>query len=83
VALTAAALLIDAIKAFAGREQDAPYVGPDQWLKSAPRTGGSWWPEWTRWLATKSGELCDPPQMGMRPSEDSSLPDAPGDYVHQ
>jgi polyhydroxyalkanoate synthase len=24
---------------------DAPYVGPDEWLKAAPRIEGSWWPE--------------------------------------
>ncbi len=32
------------------KQEDAPYVGPDEWLKAAPRTEGSWWPEWTRWL---------------------------------
>jgi polyhydroxyalkanoate synthase len=37
------------------KPEDAPYVGPDEWLKSAPRTEGSWWPEWTRWLAARSG----------------------------
>ena len=62
--------------------EDAPYIGPDEWLKSAPRTEGSWWGEWTRWLAAKSNELCEPPRMGTGPSDGSSLPDAPGDYVH-
>jgi polyhydroxyalkanoate synthase len=63
------------------KPEDAPYVGPDQWLKSAPRTEGSWWPEWTTWLAAKSGELCEPPQMGTGRTEAADLPDAPGDYV--
>jgi polyhydroxyalkanoate synthase len=63
------------------KPEDAPYVGPDQWLKSAPRTEGSWWPEWTTWLAAKSGELCEPPQMGTSRTEAADLPDAPGDYV--
>jgi polyhydroxyalkanoate synthase len=63
------------------KPEDAPYVGPDQWLKSAPRTEGSWWPEWTTWLAAKSGELCEPPQMGSGRTEAADLPDAPGDYV--
>jgi polyhydroxyalkanoate synthase subunit PhaC len=64
------------------KPEDAPYVGPDEWLKSAPRTEGSWWPEWTRWLTAKSGELCEPPRMGVGPS-DGGLLDAPGEYVRQ
>ncbi|MDA9435783.1 PHA/PHB synthase family protein [Bradyrhizobium sp. CCBAU 51627] len=58
---------------------DAPYVGPDEWLKLAPHIEGSWWPEWTRWLIAKSGEPCDPPPIGY--GDIGSLPDAPGDYV--
>jgi polyhydroxyalkanoate synthase len=58
---------------------DAPYVGPDEWLKLAPPVEGSWWLEWSRWLAARSGEPCDPPQIGL--GDASSLPDAPGDYV--
>ena len=59
---------------------DAPYVGPDEWLKLAPRVEGSWWPEWAGWLAARSGAPCDPPRIGFRDSSD--LPEAPGDYVH-
>jgi len=55
---------------------DAPYVGPDEWLKLAPHVEGSWWPEWAGWLAARSGVPCEPPQIG------SDLPDAPGDYVY-
>ena len=58
---------------------DAPYVGPGEWLKLAPHVEGSWWPEWTRWLIAKSGELCDLPPIGY--GDIDSLPDAPGDYV--
>ena len=47
------------------KPEDAPYVGPDEWLKAAPRAEGSWWPEWTRWLAARSGEPCEPPRMGV------------------
>jgi polyhydroxyalkanoate synthase len=61
---------------------DAPYVGPEEWLKTAPRTEGSWWPEWTKWLAARSGEPMPPPPMGVKPA-DTNLPDAPGDYVCQ
>ena len=65
------------------KPENAPYVGPDEWLKTAPRTEGSWWPEWTRWLAARSGEPCEPPRIGRGPVDGESLPDAPGDYVHQ
>ena len=61
----------------------APYVGPDEWLNVAPRTDGSWWPEWTRWLGARSGEPCDPPRMGVPGADAESLPDAPGDYVYR
>jgi len=61
-------------------KKDAPYVGPDEWLKAAPLVEGSWWPEWTRWLAARSGSLCEPPRMGIGTSH--GLPDAPGEYVH-
>lgn len=59
---------------------DGPFVGPDEWLKSAPHVEGSWWPEWSKWLAAHSGEPCDPPRIGL--DDGVSLPDAPGDYVH-
>jgi polyhydroxyalkanoate synthase subunit PhaC len=59
---------------------DAPFVGPDEWVKAAPRFEGSWWPEWTRWLTARSGEPCAPPRMGTGNERD--LPYAPGDYVH-
>ncbi|GLR85389.1 PHA/PHB synthase family protein [Bradyrhizobium iriomotense] len=58
---------------------DAPYVGRNEWLDLAPRVEGSWWPEWTRWLLARSGDLCEPPRMGL--GNVDHLPDAPGDYV--
>ena len=33
---------------------DATYTGPDEWLKTVPPVEGSWWPEWTKWLAARS-----------------------------
>ena len=64
------------------KAEDAPYIGPDEWLKAAPRSEGSWWPEWTRWLTARSGEPGEPPRMGVGPADGESLPDAPGDYVN-
>jgi polyhydroxyalkanoate synthase len=60
---------------------DALYTGPDEWLNTVPPADGSWWPEWTKWLAARSGEQSVPPRMGARAAEEKSLPDAPGDYV--
>jgi polyhydroxyalkanoate synthase len=62
---------------------DTSYIGPDEWLKAAPRVEGSWWPEWTKWLTAQSGEPCEPPRMGVGQVDGHSLPDAPGDYVGQ
>jgi len=62
---------------------DGPYVGPDEWLKAAPRSEGSWWPQWTRWLTVRSGELCPPPHMGTSDKDLATLDDAPGSYVLQ
>jgi polyhydroxyalkanoate synthase subunit PhaC len=44
---------------------NAPYVGPDEWLKAAPHVDGSWWTEWTRWLTAQSSKPCEPPRMGV------------------
>jgi polyhydroxyalkanoate synthase len=65
------------------KAEDAPYIGPDEWLKAAPRTEGSWWLEWARWLSARSGEPCEPPKMGVGQADGHNLPDAPGDYVRQ
>jgi polyhydroxyalkanoate synthase subunit PhaC len=65
------------------KAEDARYIGPDEWLKVAPRVEGSWWQEWTRWLTAQSGEPSEPPRMGVGPADGHSLLDAPGDYVRQ
>ena len=59
------------------------YLDPDTWLKIAPRFEGSWWPEWTRWLASHSGELTDSPPLGNPAQGYPALCDAPGTYVLQ
>jgi polyhydroxyalkanoate synthase len=60
---------------------DAIYTGPDEWLDTVPSVEGSWWQEWTRWLALRSGAPSEPPRMGGKAGEEKTLPDAPGDYV--
>jgi polyhydroxyalkanoate synthase len=67
----------------ATRGANATYIGPDEWLETAPKTEGSWWPVWTEWLIARSGEPCDPPQIGSAKITSQNLPDAPGDYVRR
>jgi polyhydroxyalkanoate synthase len=60
---------------------DAPYIGHDEWQQATALVEGSWWPEWVNWLTVRSGEPCEPPQMGLGRGDRLNLPDAPGDYV--
>jgi polyhydroxyalkanoate synthase subunit PhaC len=51
----------------------------DDWEPLLSEHKGSWWPDWHRWLAARSG-----PQIQARMPGDGGLPvlgDAPGDYV--
>lgn len=58
-----------------------PYVGPNEWIKRAPSYEGSWWTEWTRFLASHSGLPVAPPVLGSPNQKGASLGDAPGSYV--
>ncbi len=52
---------------------------PEVWLSSAKENEGSWWPDWAKWLAKRSGNKMparDPSKGPMKPIED-----APGSYV--
>jgi len=60
-----------------------PYADPDTWLKETPVQEGSWWPEWCRWLAARSGPMVSTPAAGAGMQEIRSLGDAPGTYVLQ
>ncbi len=61
------------------RAAGEPYLGPEEWLNTAPMHAGSWWPAWQQWLAEHSGARVRPPHLGA----DGCLPlaDAPGSYV--
>ena len=51
----------------------------EDWLKGATETPGSWWPDWSIWIADKSGPKVKAPVPGsgkLKPIED-----APGSYV--
>ncbi|MDP2409806.1 MAG: alpha/beta fold hydrolase [Pseudolabrys sp.] len=55
---------------------DATHVDAETWAATAPRKDGSWWPEWSAWLAARSGAWVPPPVSGNR-----ALDEAPGRYV--
>lgn len=61
------------------RRAHDPYVGPDDWIKQAPKHEGSWWEEWTKFLAMHSGAPVAPPSF----ERGTPLDDAPGTYVMQ
>jgi polyhydroxyalkanoate synthase len=65
------------------RKQDDPYIDPETYLAQAPRQGGSWWPEWARWLGQRSGAPTDIPPMGVEAKDHAPYGDAPGTYVLQ
>ena len=54
-------------------------LGADEWLATADKHDGSWWPMWEAWLAKKSGKMVAARQLG----DDSHpvLAAAPGTYV--
>ncbi|WP_077002292.1 class I poly(R)-hydroxyalkanoic acid synthase [Variovorax sp. KK3] len=59
-------------------------VGPEpqRWLDAAESVPGSWWPEWTRWLATHAGaQVAAPKKAGSRAHP--VIEPAPGRYVRE
>ena len=51
----------------------------EQWRKGAERHDGSWWTDWSHWLAAHAGEMREPPSLGN--AAHPPLRDAPGSYV--
>lgn len=48
------------------------------WLKGAEENKGSWWPDWDKWLAKRSGKMIEAREPG---ATLGAISDAPGDYV--
>ncbi|SIO50942.1 polyhydroxyalkanoate synthase [Rhodovulum sp. ES.010] len=66
------------------RTAESTYMDPDTWFERHPAKEGSWWPEWSAWLAEKSGkEKGPPPSLGAPETELPPLGPAPGTYVFQ
>jgi polyhydroxyalkanoate synthase len=56
-----------------------PSDTPQQWRNRAERHDGSWWTDWSAWLAAHAGEKGKPPSLGS--AAHPPLQDAPGSYV--
>jgi polyhydroxyalkanoate synthase len=65
------------------RPHDGTYLAPDDWLQSAPKQEGSWWPAWVQWLGDHSGVPVKAPTMGASAKGIVPLCPAPGTYVLQ
>jgi len=53
---------------------------PDEWVRTAVRQEGSWWPHWRAWVQQRSGEsIAAPGKAGSRAHR--PLCAAPGEYV--
>ena len=65
------------------RPAGANYVGPDGWIERHAPVSGSWWLEWSVWLASLSGAPVRPPNLGAEERGLPPLADAPGSYIHQ
>jgi polyhydroxyalkanoate synthase len=63
------------------KRADDRYADPETWAGMASRKTGSWWPEWTSWLAQHSGPPQRPPGMGATDRGCAPLCPAPGTYV--
>ncbi|HEV7209842.1 MAG TPA: alpha/beta fold hydrolase [Mycobacteriales bacterium] len=53
---------------------------PEEWLAAAETTKGSWWPDYTAWLAERSGEEVPAPSA-LGGGRREVLAEAPGTYV--
>ena len=63
------------------RTADGLAAQPEAWFDGAAISHGSWWPDWTAWLAERSGSLKPAPaKLGSRRHKAAGK--APGSYVH-
>jgi len=65
------------------KRAEGPYVGPEDWVRTARAEEGSWWPAWVRFLTAHSGRPVAPPTFPQTARDGGLLADAPGSYVLQ
>ena len=58
---------------------DTPMPDPKAWRAAAVPHDGSWWTNWTDWLAERSGPKGQPPAVGS--AANPAVGEAPGTYV--
>jgi polyhydroxyalkanoate synthase subunit PhaC len=57
-----------------------PENGPERWLQTAREIAGSWWPDWSGWLRSRSGDQV-PARSHLGGSAFREIEPAPGRYV--
>ncbi|MNU09491.1 Poly-beta-hydroxybutyrate polymerase [compost metagenome] len=55
----------------------------DAWLSGASEHAGSWWDDWSQWLAQQGGKQVAAPKRYGRGSAFQAMEAAPGRYVRQ
>lgn len=55
-------------------------VDADDWFDNAKNHEGSWWPDWQKWIQTKSGKKVTARKPGAKLK---TIEDAPGSYVKE
>ena len=71
-----------------GNPKASYYTGPDPgsdpsaWLADATHRSGSWWEEWSTWMADRSGDQCDAPRS-LGSALNPPVDEAPGRYVRE
>jgi polyhydroxyalkanoate synthase len=67
----------------ATRRDDEAFIDADTWYAQTSSRGGSWWPEWQKWLARRSTPGARLPRMGAPRRGYHTTGNAPGHYVLQ
>ncbi len=58
-------------------ENDKTQTDPNEWLETATKVSGSWWPSWMQWISQYTGESI----VAKNIAPGYILEDAPGSYV--
>jgi polyhydroxyalkanoate synthase len=57
-----------------------PGAQPEHWLETAREVAGSWWTDWSTWLATQAGDVV-PARSQLGTAQFPEIEPAPGRYV--